>query len=230
MTVSVILRAVKGSPLTNTEVDANFSALAAGINAAGTGAAGVSTFNSRTGAVTLTSADVTDALGFTPGTGSGGTAGVSTFNSRTGAVTLTSADVTNALGFTPGAGATGPQGPQGIQGPKGDTGTQGIQGIQGPKGDTGATGASDFVNAGINGQVGSYVGGHATIDGINEAPTGAIVSGSNIQWGGQGFLSSLYVMTSSGLPGSWKVISQVAPIPNSTADGTILTHLLIRVA
>ena len=37
-------------------------------------------------------------------------------------------------------GATGPQGPQGIQGPKGDTGPQGPkgdQGIQGPKGDTG---------------------------------------------------------------------------------------------
>ena len=37
----------------------------------------------------------------------------------------------------------GPQGPQGVQGPKGDTGPQGPQGIQGPQGlegDTGATG------------------------------------------------------------------------------------------
>lgn len=34
----------------------------------------------------------------------------------------------------------GPQGIQGLQGPKGDTGAQGIQGPQGPKGDTGSTG------------------------------------------------------------------------------------------
>jgi hypothetical protein len=55
-------------------------------------AAGVSTFNTRTGAVTLLSADVTTALGYSP---------VQSFNTRTGTVTLLSADVLSALGYTP---------------------------------------------------------------------------------------------------------------------------------
>ena len=66
-------------------------------------AAGVSSFNTRSGAVTLTSGDVTTALGYTP---------LSSFNTRTGAITLTSGDVTGALGLTPIAltsiGATNP--------------------------------------------------------------------------------------------------------------------------
>lgn len=58
---------------------------------------GVSSFNGRAGAITLESADVVNALGYTPSS----TTGVLSFNSRSGAVTLTSTDVTNALGFTP---------------------------------------------------------------------------------------------------------------------------------
>jgi hypothetical protein len=53
---------------------------------------GVSSFNSRTGAVSLTGTDVTNALTYSP---------VQTFNSRSGAVTLTSGDVTGALTYTP---------------------------------------------------------------------------------------------------------------------------------
>jgi hypothetical protein len=64
----------------------------------GGGGSGVSSFNARTGAVTLTSGDVTGALGFTPANSA---AVVTSFNTRTGAVTLTSGDVTTALGFTP---------------------------------------------------------------------------------------------------------------------------------
>lgn len=48
-------------------------------------------FNGRTGNVTLTSADVTSALGFTP---------VQSFNTRSGNITLLAADVTTALGAT----------------------------------------------------------------------------------------------------------------------------------
>lgn len=79
---------------------------------------GVSSFNTRTGAVTLSSTDVTNALGFTPVTNARTitingstqdlsanvtftTGGVTSFNTRDGAVTLTSSDVTTALGFTP---------------------------------------------------------------------------------------------------------------------------------
>lgn len=48
----------------------------------------VTSFNTRTGAITLTGADVTTALGYSP---------VQSFNGRTGAVTLTQSDVTGAL-------------------------------------------------------------------------------------------------------------------------------------
>jgi hypothetical protein len=65
--------------------------------------ASVSSFNTRTGAVTLTSTDVTTALGFTP---SNSTGAVTSVNTRTGAVTINSTDVINALGYTP-ASSTG---------------------------------------------------------------------------------------------------------------------------
>lgn len=84
----------------------------------GTIFSGVSSFNSRTGAVTLVGSDVINALGYTPVTNARtitingvtqdlttnitfNTGGVTSFNTRTGAVTLSSSDVTTALGFTP---------------------------------------------------------------------------------------------------------------------------------
>ena len=63
---------------------------------------GVLSFNTRTGNITLTSLDVTNALGYTPAVAG---SGVTTFNTRAGAVTLTSLDVTDALGYTPGTGS-----------------------------------------------------------------------------------------------------------------------------
>ena len=69
----------------------------------------VASFNTRTGAVTLSSGDVTTALGYTPyngatnpngyvnSTGAAAAAPVQSFNTRTGAVTLASNDVTVAL-------------------------------------------------------------------------------------------------------------------------------------
>jgi hypothetical protein len=80
---------------------------------------GVSSFNTRTGAITLTDTDVTGALGYTPVTNArtltiNGTtydlsanrswtivAGISSFNTRTGDITLLDTDVTGALGYTP---------------------------------------------------------------------------------------------------------------------------------
>ena len=80
---------------------------------------GVTSFNTRTGAITLSSTDVTTALAYTPVTNArtitiNGTAydlsadrswtiaaGITSFNTRTGAITLTSGDVTTALGYTP---------------------------------------------------------------------------------------------------------------------------------
>lgn len=68
-------------------------------------AGGVTSFNTRSGAVTLTSTDVTDALGFTPGTGNGtvtsvgasGNNGISVSGSpitSTGSITLGLGDIT----------------------------------------------------------------------------------------------------------------------------------------
>jgi predicted heme/steroid binding protein len=80
---------------------------------------GVSSFNTRTGAITLADTDVTGALGYTPVTNArtltiNGTtydlsanrswtivAGLSSFNTRTGDITLLDTDVTGALGYTP---------------------------------------------------------------------------------------------------------------------------------
>lgn len=80
---------------------------------------GVSSFNTRTGAITLLDTDVTGALGYTPVTNArtltiNGTtydlsanrswsivAGISSFNTRTGDITLLDTDVTGALGYTP---------------------------------------------------------------------------------------------------------------------------------
>ena len=61
----------------------------------GTGG-GVSSFNTRTGAVTLTSSDVTTALGFTPGTGTVTSVGVSSNGTYAGAITIGSTPVTSS--------------------------------------------------------------------------------------------------------------------------------------
>lgn len=53
---------------------------------------GVTSFDGRKGAVTLTATDVTTALGFSP---------VASFNGRSGQVVLNSVDVNNALGYQP---------------------------------------------------------------------------------------------------------------------------------
>lgn len=55
----------------------------------------VLSFNSRVGAVTLSSGDVTGALGYTPAVSG---SGVTTFNTRTGGVTLQTADVSGVGG------------------------------------------------------------------------------------------------------------------------------------
>lgn len=58
----------------------------------------VQTFNSRSGNVTLTYTDVTNALGYVPANNGNV---VYTFNGRTGNVSLSSSDVSSALGYAP---------------------------------------------------------------------------------------------------------------------------------
>ncbi len=57
---TLTLRSIKGTPLTTAELDGNFTALNTELGQK------VSSFNSRTGPVSLTTGDVTAALGFTP--------------------------------------------------------------------------------------------------------------------------------------------------------------------
>jgi len=59
MTVSVTLRAIKGVPLTNAEMDANFSALAAGVNAANASTTVPSTTSTIGGVIVGTGLSVT---------------------------------------------------------------------------------------------------------------------------------------------------------------------------
>lgn len=133
---TIVTRAGKGSPLTNVEVDANFTNLnnelgqklvASDLTPYLTSATAASTYlTSATAASTyLTSANAASTYQtiLTSGTsiktvngvsvlGSGNIqidGGVTSFNTRTGAVTLSSGDVTTALGFTP-YNATNPSG------------------------------------------------------------------------------------------------------------------------
>lgn len=78
------------------------------LNTGGSSVTGVTTFNTRTGDVTLSSTDISTALGYTPLSPSADR--VSRFNNRTGVVTLTSTDVVNALGYTPAASGGGSDG------------------------------------------------------------------------------------------------------------------------
>ena len=59
-------------------------------------AGGVTSFNTRTGAVTLTSSDVTTALGFTPGTGTVTSVGVSSNGTYAGAITVGNTPITTS--------------------------------------------------------------------------------------------------------------------------------------
>lgn len=105
---ALTLRLVKGSPLTNAELDANFSALntelgqklvSSDLSPYLTSATAASTYQP-----TLVSGTSIKTINGTSLLGSGDvtiTAGVSSFNTRTGAITLSSGDVTGALGFTP---------------------------------------------------------------------------------------------------------------------------------
>jgi hypothetical protein len=89
-TFTGIPRAPTATAGTNTTQLATTAFVTAAVGAA---TAGVASFNGRTGVVTLTSLDVTNALGYVPN--------VTSVFGRTGAIVMNSGDVTTALGFTP---------------------------------------------------------------------------------------------------------------------------------
>lgn len=113
MTVSITLRAAKGTPLTTAEIDGNFSALASATNA---NTSAIASLGGGGPAYTLPAATASTLGGIKIGSGlsidgsgvvsASAVGGVSSVNGRTGAVTLTSGDITGALGFTPSGGAS----------------------------------------------------------------------------------------------------------------------------
>ena len=103
--------ATSGSSILYANGSGGFSAVTIGSNltfaggtlsATGGGSSGVTSFNTRTGAVSLLSADVTSALGYTPayanGSNASGTWGINISGSAASATTATTATNANALG------------------------------------------------------------------------------------------------------------------------------------
>lgn len=143
---SITTRAGKGSPLTNTEVDANFTNLNSEL---------------ATKQATLVSGTSIKTVNGTSVLGSGNIqidGNVTSFNTRTGAITLGSGDVTDALGFTP-YNATNPSGYITASGTAANvSGTVAIA-----NGGTGATTRQDAIDA-LAGSVtsGQYLRGNGT--------------------------------------------------------------------
>lgn len=145
----------------------------------GGGVAGVSSFNTRSGDVTLTSTDVTIALGFTPLSPTADR--VSRFNNRTGAVTLTSSDVIGALGYTPAA--TGGGGSSGVTSFNSRTGAVSLLSID----VTNALGFTPFASTGgtVSGSVtaaGLSVAGNAVWHAGNFNPSTKATLGNTVNF------------------------------------------------
>ncbi len=201
-------------------------------------------FNGRSGAVTLTSADVVAALGYTPGVAT--SSQVTSVFGRTGNVTMNSGDVTTALGYTPLSSAGGTvTGALGVNGPTTLAGNAGVSGYLGVQSDTsnafkvygtstnsiGAeivnTGSGDWT-VGVSGASGPAPKGALILyDNIGAFRAYAYGTDLNVTSGGVNLQTRLYANKSAGGDpgiGIGRLFVQPAggPVPAGMTEGDIL--------
>lgn len=176
-----------------------------------TPAAGVASFNTRTGAITLVTSDVTNALGFTPGTGNGSVTSVNASGGTTG-FTFTGGPVTSSGVVT----LTGT-----LNVSAGGTGATTLTGYVKGTGTSAFTAASTVPGSDVSGNIAGNAANVTGIVPISNGGTGqttavnAINALVPLQSGNTG-----KYLTTDGTSVSWATVSGSGTVTSVAASGT----------